>query len=144
MRYLDRGDPARAASELEQLAVRLDEKIKLASVQLQLTRQQAATVHLLFGSLAKKVPQRTDQALAALKRALDLAPDDPDVHKEVGLLKKESGDLGGALECFDAYFRKARAARHLTDRELLEIDACRLAAECHRAIGSPDLGKERT
>ncbi len=143
MRFLDKGDPERAASELELLATRLEEKIKVAEAQLSLTKQQTASVQLLFGSLAMKIPQRAGQSLSALKRTIELTPDDPEGHKELGLLKKDAKDYEGARVHFDTYFKSVGAAtnRERGDRALLQIDARRMIAECHRLEGSPDKEK---
>jgi len=140
MRYLDKNDAPQAAAELELLAKRLEEKIILADKQLQLTKQQTAVVQLLFGSLARKVPQRAAESLGALKRAIALTPADPEVHKEIGLVEKGAGAFQRAIAAFDEYWKSANALdqKLRPDKKLLLIDAHELAAECYLALTKPD------
>ena len=142
--YLDKNNPTRAAAELHELAGRLEEKVKVAEAQLALTQHQAASVQLFFGTLAQKIPQRVDQSLAALRRATALRPNDPEAHREVGLVEKRAGAYPAAVAAFGEYWRAAGApdAEKRPDKKLLLVEACELTAECHRVQLSPDLEKE--
>jgi tetratricopeptide (TPR) repeat protein len=141
--YLDRNNPARAASELHELAGRLEEKVRVVEAQLALTRQQAASAQLLFGTLAQKLPERKDQALSALRRAAALRPNDPETHKEIGIVEKSAGAYAAAIAAFGEYWRVADQLDPETrpDKKLLMIEACELTAECYRAEPSPDREK---
>ena len=142
--YLDKNNPTRAASELHELAGRLEEKVKVAEAQLALTKHQAASVQLFFGTLAQKIPERAGQSLSALRRAAELRPHDPETHKEIGLLEKCAGAYEPAIVAFGQYWRAAGAldAEQRPDKKLLIIDAHELTAECHRSQTSPDLEKQ--
>ena len=142
--YLDKNNATKAASELHELAGRLEDKVKVAEAQLALTKHQAASVQLFFGALAQKVPERAGQSLTALKRAAELWPGDPEIHKEIGLLEKEVRAYQDAIKSFDAYWKAADELdpERRPDKKLLLIDAHELAAECHRALSGPD--NERT
>jgi len=140
IRYLDKGDAENAASELERLAVRLEEKIGVVERQLSITRQQTASVQLLFGSLARKVPQRADQSLGALRRAIELMPADPEGYREIGIVEKEAGAVPRAISAFEDYWKAANALdpKKRPDKKLLLIEAHELTAECYRARTEPD------
>jgi hypothetical protein len=66
--YLTKGDGRRAAAELQDLALRLDEKVKVATANLDLVKHQAASAQLFVGTLVQKVPELSDRSLAALRR----------------------------------------------------------------------------
>ena len=141
--YLDKNDPRRAASELHDLATRLENKVKVAEAQLALTKQQAASVQLFFGALAQKLPERADQSLTALRKAAELRPDVPEIHKEIGIVERAAGGFQKAIAAFNEYWKAANALDESkrSDKKLLIIDSYELAAECHRKLSEPD--KER-
>ena len=141
--YLNKNNPTRAASELHELAGRLEEKVKVAEAQVALTKHQAASVQLFFGTLAQKLPERAGQSLTALRRAAALRPDVPEAHKEIGLIERDAGDYPTAIEAFTQYWQAANALDDAKrgDKKVLVVEAHQLIADCHRLEGSPDLEK---
>jgi hypothetical protein len=142
--YLDKNNPKKAAIELQELATRLEEKLKVAQANLAATQHETAAVQLFLGALSQRIPERAQQSLPALRRAATLRPADPEAHKEIGLLERDAADYPAARKSFEKYWQAASALDGLKrrDKNLLIIDSHRLTADCHRLEGSPDLEKD--
>ncbi len=69
--------------------------------------------HLLRGQMAlemAKSPQDLRLAIHELEQAARLAPDWPDIHFNLGMVRSKAGDLAGAIESYNRYLHLAPGA----------------------------------
>jgi protein O-GlcNAc transferase len=71
------------------------------------TTKLTSLSELLQQAIALHQANRLEEAIALYRRALEIRPDDADVHNNLGLALQDHGDPGDAIECY----RKALALR---------------------------------